>query len=216
VTPLRDRDDAERAHRIRTFVQAWPAPVLGAIAGGLIVSKTDLPVAFVVVFAVSAWAITYFALLWLAASAGRIGSSIYLGSGSSTPGRPEYSLGQSLIARGLLDAAAQEYERAAAGRPDDPEPCLRLAHLLRDEMARPQDAVTWFRRALACSSPGSRTEIMALHEIADHYRFGMRDPARALPYLARLAECRAGTAEAEAVRREMADIRRALHDPADG
>jgi tetratricopeptide (TPR) repeat protein len=209
---VRDVDSANVAFRLKAFGWSLFASVPGALVGGVVGSGTDSPGLFIILFAAGGVAFAYFGSLAMAEYTGRVGATLYFASGRSTRGRREYSLAESLIVRGRLDDALRELERAAARYPDDPEPPLRLARLLRDRCARPDDAVRWFRAAIERSRADAGVEVGALREIIEIYTHVLRTPPRALPYLARLAERHAGTTAAEWARREMAEIRRSLRD----
>jgi hypothetical protein len=127
-------------------------------------------------------------------------------SGSSTPDRPEFSLAESLVVRGRLREAADEYLAATMARPKDPEPCIRLARLYRDGMGRPTEAMIWFERACERAS-GTQVEQSATRELVDLLCHRLEAPRRALPVLARQAERHAGTAFGEWARRVHAEIK---------
>src|SRR5262245_7879140 len=88
--------------------------------------------------------LVYFAVQFLTGQAGNAAASVYLSSGSSTPALREYSLGDALAAQGRFEEALQEFQRCAALYPDDPEPCLRQARLLRDRLQQPHESVQAF------------------------------------------------------------------------
>ncbi len=135
------------------------------------------------------------------------GSRIYAPDGSSTPAPPEYSLAQSLAVRGQFVAAIKTYEDAIFEHPDDPEPCIRIARILRDSLHRYDDAVLWFRRARDKSSITNGQEMMINREIAELYMFTMRSPSKATPELARLAQKHPDTAAGEWARKNLREIK---------
>lgn len=135
------------------------------------------------------------------------GASIYAPSGSSTPAPPEYSLAQSLAVRGQFDAAIRTYEDAMQHHPHDPEPCIRIARILRDSLQRHDDAVTWFKRAREKSGITEGQELMVSREIAELYMFTLRAPSKALPELARLAQKHPGTPAGEWAKTNLREIK---------
>jgi hypothetical protein len=103
-------------------------------------------------------------------------------------------------------------EQASLRYPDDVTPPLRLARLLRDHCARPDDAVRWFRTAAARCEDDGGMEIGILREIIEVYTHVLRTPRRALPDLARLASRHADTAAGVRARAQMEEIRRTMRE----
>ena len=83
--------------------------------------------------------------------------------------------------RGRIDDAIAELEAASARWPGDPEPPLRLARLLRDQAARPADAIAWFRTAVDRSGSDAGAEIGALRELIEVHTHVLATPRAALP-----------------------------------
>ena len=117
-----------------------------------------------------------------------------------------------MIARARFDDAAAEFERAAKQYADDPEPCLRLARLLRDHMQRYEDAVTWFRQGVSRRACDAATEIAATRELIEIFTHRLRTPRRALTDLARLAARHPDTPGGEWARRQLHEIKRELRE----
>lgn len=140
----------------------------------------------------------------------RIGAAIYSASGSSTPSIRQYSLADSLVARGKYDEAAEAYTLLSEDFPTDPEPRVRLARLYRDQLQRPDNAAESFKRALAVPNIEAATEIAVARELIEVYTHKLRTPARALPYLARLAEKHPSHPVAEWARSQYRDIKAAM------
>ena len=200
---IRDVDSAAVAFRFKAFGWALFSGVAGAAVG----AQRGAPI----LGGVIGFAIAYSGSLWIADRVGRIGSTVYF-SGAGTPGRREYSLADSLIARGRIDDAIAELENASTAWPDDPEPPLRLARLLRDQAARPADAIAWFRMSLDRSRSDAGAEIAALRELIEVHTHVLATPRAALPYLARLASRHPDSAAGAWARAEMAGIKQAMRD----
>jgi tetratricopeptide (TPR) repeat protein len=207
---IRDVDSAARALRIKALAWALVGSIPFLLIASHIGAGMSSPRLVTAIIVLSAFSVMYFGTLHFGDWLGRTAGSIYFSGGGSTPSRREYSLAESLIARGQLDAACAELERAAALYADDPEPALRLARLLRDRQ-RPEEAVVWFRAALGRRADAG-LEIAATREIIEIYTHILRTPKRALPHLARL-ESRHGDSPAGVwARREMAEIRQAMQE----
>jgi tetratricopeptide (TPR) repeat protein len=206
---LRDSDSAEAVYRLKSFTWSLTGLVLGGLLGAYYAIQTGVPLLRPVLLgALFLWAVVYFGTLALAERAGRWGSSIYFSGGSRLPPRRDYSLGDSLVVRARYDEAAAEYEAATSRHPDDPEPCLRLARLLRDQLQGPAAAVPWFRQALARAQGAHRLGIQ--RELIELYVHRLSEPGKALPELARIADEHGGTPSGEWALREMQAIRAAM------
>ncbi len=114
-------------------------------------------------------------------------------SGRTTPAVREYSLEAALVARGWTDAAEDAYRHACAENPDDPEPRIRLARLLRDQLGRPAEAVEPYQAALRVPAIAAGPALLAARELIELLAYRLDDPGRALSELARLAQQHAGT-----------------------
>ncbi|MGD2070554.1 MAG: tetratricopeptide repeat protein [Gemmatimonadota bacterium] len=81
---------------------------------------------------------------------------------------PDYSREASLAARGRVDDALASLEEASRERPEQPEPLLRGAWLLREE-GRWEEAIEWYRRAFWTPRLGAARAaaiVRHIHEIA--------------------------------------------------
>lgn len=208
---LRDVDSAQQAFRIRAFAFGGWLGILGMFVGMLLSDRYG----FNPMIAVPAGLIIGTLLagsigLVIAGGFGDLSARLYMPGGSSTPPARQYSLGDSLAARGRYAEAAAEFERAAAKYPHDPIPCLRLARLMRDSLDRPDDSVRWLRQAAARRDCDAAAQALAIREVVEVFTNRLQQPERALPDLARLAESHAGTPAGHWARREMADIRQAM------
>jgi hypothetical protein len=128
-------------------------------------------------------------------------------SGRTTPRKREFSRAGALEVRGDMEGAVREYGLAILEAPEDPEPFLRIARIHRDEMKDPESAVRWFRRAQRESrlSPG---EAIRVHrEVSEIFLYVLKEPRRAAPELAQLAEAYPGTLDGQWAARELALIK---------
>jgi signal transduction histidine kinase len=189
--------------------------ILGMLVGVGLAKQTGGNVVVYAVIGAVVGAVRIAFAFGAAERAGQMVSRLYMPSGSSTPPVRQYSLADSLITRERFDDAVAELMRAAAQYPADPEPRLRLARLYRDRLQRHDDAVHWFRQALAVARLDAATEIAATRELVEVYTHHMKTPRRALTDLARMAERHPGTPSAEWARREMAEIREQLRSQED-
>ena len=212
MTPrLRDFDSGARAQNIRAGAWAGLAGAVFAAPGALLYGVPGL---------IGGWLagalVFYLGSLALAHGAGSVFSRIYLTSGSSTPQRREYSLGDALINQGRLEDAVREFERAVAAYPLDAEPRLRLARLYRDRLPHMDRAEYWFRQAMNTKGIDAGLETLAARELVELYTHRLQQPERALPILARLADRHRGTTAGEWARTELQDlkqrVRRGGHD----
>ena len=205
---LRDTDSAETAFRLKAFLWSGAGGALGMFVGVLISRRVAGPALFyVVVCAVLMWALVYFGTLFLAGRAGSIGSSIYFSSGSTMPVQREYSLAESYAARGQYAEALAEYERNVTLHPDDVALLVRVARLHRDGLRQPEAAARWFRRALTTNGITPPLEALTTRELVELYVLHLRQPRRAIPELARLAERHSDPSVAHWARQELASLR---------
>lgn len=130
---------------------------------------------------------------------------LYMGRDGGTA--PEYSLARSLEVRGHYQAALAEYAAGADEYPEDLEPLLLGARLLRSHLDRPDEALAWLQRARRLPGLAAHDEILIDREIVELYDGPLENPAGALPTLARLAERHAGTRPAEWAQGRLAAIR---------
>lgn len=215
--PRQDRDSAEDVRTLQILVWSVPGAILGGFLGLQLAIKAGLsPGGWVAGFLVGAafgFAMVFFVARLIVEKAGDLAGTLYHPSGRSTPSRPEYSYAASLAVRGRVEDAIAAYEEACAENPEDPEPRLRIARLLRDELHRYEEAVLWLRRArdVARTDPGQ--EVLATREIVEIYVSKLGTPVRAAPDLARLAERFPGTPAGEWARRELEAVRAAGSKP---
>jgi tetratricopeptide (TPR) repeat protein len=204
--PLKDVDSAATAQRFRAAVWAvFVCPVFGFV--GLIrYGFVGLVVGCLIGFAV-----VYFGATILADRVGNTGAAMYFGSGSSTPAKREYSLGDALVMQEKYADAVAEFERNAAVYADDPEPRLRLARLYRDRVKQPEQALHWFKQALSLEKIDAGSEAMAARELVELCNKLMQ-PERAIPALARISERHPSTATGTWARAQLEELKRALRE----
>ena len=183
--PPKDVDSTESAYRLRSLA---PAVVFGLLAAVAAVSLGGQKWWVAILYGVGAFASIMTVPLLIAERGAVAGASIYSPKGSSTPPLREYSLAESLVARGLYDDAIEAYELLADDHPLDAEPPIRLARLYRDKLQRFDDAETWYKRALSVKNIEEGTEVAATRELIELYTHKLNKPQLALRYLGRLSE----------------------------
>lgn len=203
--PLKDVDSFEFSHRMRIALWSGVGAILFALGAGF---KFGLP--GVIGGAIGGWLIMYYGVLRLTQGAADAGGSIYMGDGASTPKKREYAIGDALMMQGKLEEAVDEYERNAVVYPDDPEPRLRAARMCRDRMQQYERAAGWFKQILAMPDLDVGYEIQSYRELAELYTHRLKQPERALPILARLADRHPDTTAGKWARNQMADIKQTM------
>jgi tetratricopeptide (TPR) repeat protein len=128
-------------------------------------------------------------------------------SGRSTPSRPDYSLAKTYLVQGRFPQAIAEYRKHIGATPTDPEPCLQLARLYRDDLKDLEESVKWFRQAVAVAAD-PRVQYLGVRELAEVFVSRIKEPRRALPDLARFADQHPGTASGDWARQELEQIKR--------
>jgi len=127
-------------------------------------------------------------------------------TGDSTPGDKPLSHIEAMVARGDYQGAATAYDREIAADPTDYWSCERLAMLARSHLADPELAVQSFRQAeQRVPEPRRRAgyALLALGVLRDD----IRDEGRAIVELRRILTTYPGLPNADALRREMEDLR---------
>jgi tetratricopeptide (TPR) repeat protein len=208
ATSLKDVDSQEAAGKLHVnslaILYGLGFGVFSAF-GAVLIGRTPI-FGFVAGFGITFGFFQFFARI-VPNFLGNTSAALYAPSGSSTPAPPEYSLAQSLAVRGQFDAAMRTYEDAMQEHPDDPEPCICIARILRDSLERHDDAVTWLRRARTKSGITEGEDMMVSREIAELYMFTLRSPSKATPELARLAEKFPDTPAGEWARKNLREIK---------
>ncbi len=215
---LKDTDLADTARKLHSGLWALAVAVtMGAVGGaGLAyLSGWNLIVGAVLGF-VTIYSGVYFGSTRLVGGVGDLAGSLHNPSGKSTPPKREYSRAQSLVARGLYEEAAIAYEVHCIDHPEDPEPFLRIARLLRDKLQRYDDAVSWLRRARTDAKLSSGQELVITQEIIELYMRKLGTPRKAMPELASICKTFPDTPAAEGATRELAEMRKMLERERDG
>jgi hypothetical protein len=213
VSAVRDHDSVDQVYRLKALGWSVVGAFLGALAGTLAAERGDGPsLLYVVGGAIVGAAFVGFGTLFLAERGGRIGASVYLSGGSSTPAVNEHSRADALAARGLYGAAVAELERCAADDPEDVDARLRLARLHRDRLDDPEVAAAWFRRAAAVPNIPVGLDPQGARELYELCTRRLNAPEAAAPHLARFADRHAGTPNGEWARRTLAAIKADMSD----
>ena len=199
---LRDVDSAGRTQSLQAAL--WSI-IGGIIIGGLAGIRFGL-LGFVVGWLAGGFFI-WFLTISIADRAGAAIGSVYMASGSSTPGPRQYSQGDALAAQGKLPAAVKEYEQNIADYPTDPEPRIRLARLFRDRLQQYEDAAQHFKQVLQLPKLPETTHGAVARELIELLTHRMRAPNRALPILARLAAQQPDTATGKWAKSELAELK---------
>lgn len=177
----------------------WIATVFSEMAGNEPASWTPLVAA--VAIGGTAWAMKAFVI----EGAGDLAQRIYMGGEEGTS--PEYSVAHGLALRGQYEAAVDAFAAGAGEYPEDPEPLLAGARLLRDPLGRFEEARDWLLRARRIPDIGLREEVLVVQELVDLYDGPLEEPARAMPLLAQVKERHAGTRPGEWAARRLAALR---------
>lgn len=203
----KDVDQFERTHVLRAAMWSLPGAMVGVLAAGAAIGLGGWSVPAAVLLAVAVWGATFATPLVVASLGGRAAGSLYNPSGRSTPRKREYSHAESLVARGLYQEAVDAFEIAIAEDPTDATPYLRIARLHRDQLSRPEDAASWFKRALTAPDMPAALSLLTARELVELYTVKLSQPGRAAPLLARLAEERAGTPDGEWAAKELVRVK---------
>lgn len=205
-------DSNRRIRRLRSAVFAIPGAFIGFLGGFYAATTIAGPGAalYPVLGALAGGALVYFVVTWISETAGGAAAVIYNPSGSSVPYERQHSYAASLAARGDYEDAVVAYELAVAEHPGQPEPYLRLARLLRDELGRYEDAARWFRRVRTETVLPAGRDVLVSRELIELYRTRLDEPLKAAPELARLAERYEGTPDGEWAARELAEVKEAI------
>lgn len=196
--PGDDSDLGDRAQRMRILPYCFIGLAFGGAIGAKLAGIPGLVVGMPAGFFFMYWTINS-----IVEGSGRAAASLYVPSGSSTPAVREYSLAQSLIMREQYEAAVAQLESDAADNADDPTPLVILARLARDRLHDNARAVAAFRRALRAATADTGLQHQLLRELVEICEHRLREPARALPDLARFADAHPTSAGGQWARAEL-------------
>lgn len=204
---LRDTDPTAMLQRVRGLPFAFAL-------GGLTFAAAGLVARWPWYFALLAGGVAFLIVLlgpeWLAARSADAVADTMLPDGASTPALHQYSLADSLLARGKVAEAAEAYRALSADFPADAQPQIRLARLLRDHTGRFEEAASCYKHVLAIEGIDSGTEIAVTRELIELYTHKMKRPELALPYLAQFAQQHAEHPAAAWARSEYLDIKQRM------
>lgn len=206
----KDADAFQTVLRLRVLLWSTLGAFLGFLMGVWTVAMQGTGYWVVPVTTVMGWAISYFGPLFVAHVAGSLASTVHAPSGASTPRRKEYSLAESLVVRGLYDEATAAYRQAIEDDPADWQPYVRIARMRRDRASDPEGAAVWFKRALTDVTMPSGPRLLALKEYVELCHVRLKEPGKAAPALARIAELEADTAEGEWAAEALGQIKEAM------
>lgn len=203
----RDVDGVARAHRLKTASFAvFGGGVLGVVPGILFWAFAGSSILYVPVGALAGFLFVYLLVGGISGSAGALTNRLHNPSGT-IPYQQQYSHAQSLAVRGRYREALDAYELCVVQNPGEPEPYLRIARMLRDEMKEPEEAARWFRKVRTAIELPRGQELLVFRELIEIYRNRLADPARAAPELARMAERFAGTPDGEWAAAELTEVK---------
>ncbi|MEO5509915.1 MAG: tetratricopeptide repeat protein [Longimicrobiales bacterium] len=213
--PLKDFDSNRSVDVLKIAAFSGWGALLGMFVGMFVYKMWGWPLmpSLLGGFALG-WLIPFVTATIFTGAMGNAASTIYMPTGATTPGDRQYSLAQSYVVRGRFEQAAAEYALAAQQYPEDPEPCMRLARLYRDDLRRYDEAILWFKRASEVPGVPPATDMMAMREMIEVYTHKLQQPVAALPYLAKLAAKHPGTPTGSWAKRHLTELKAELHaDP---
>jgi len=197
---VRDVDGAARARKFKALGFALYGGIPIGIAGGVAAGH---PFLGLLLGPILIWTVT----MAVAGMAGRVVAFFFIPSGSPTLRKTEHSKAEALAVRGEFEAAIVAYQEAILDAPRDGEPYLRIARIYRDEVKKPEEALSWFRRGLTEAELSKGQEILTQREMAELLIHHLQEPRRAAPDLARLADAYPDAAVGKWAREELARIK---------
>jgi tetratricopeptide (TPR) repeat protein len=200
---LKDIDAVARTQKLRALGLSLYGGGFQGLVAGSVVGHPFLGV-------IIGPALIYTFVTLVAHFAGKGAGALHMPSGSTTPKKREYSRAKALEIRGEYMEAIKAYEVAIHDDPEIGEPYLLIARLFRDELKELDLAVHWFRRAQRKSTLSTGESIRSHRELAEIFLHIRREPTRAAPELAQLAERFPNTLDGEWAARELAVIKEAM------
>ncbi|HEY2824675.1 MAG TPA: hypothetical protein VGI83_03945 [Gemmatimonadales bacterium] len=206
-----NRDLAQDVYTLKSVLWSFGLACIGAIIGMALVPITGANeiLSAVLGFVLAGGGVLYFTTSWQG-NAAHLAQRIHMPTDGTTPPVREYSQAESLVARGRYEEAALAFEIHCAEYSDDPDPYFRLARLYAGPMGRYEDGVTWFRRARKTAHMTPSQDLVALQSIIELYLHKIRDPRKAIPEMAHLAQAHANTPAGDAAGKELALMRQLL------
>ena len=197
---LKDVDAAARAQKVKALGFALYAGLPMGLAAGFMMGHP-------IIGALVGPAILYTVVSVISGGAGKGAGVLYNPSGRTTPRKKEYSRAVALAARGEYKDAIIAYEAEILDDPAQAEPYLRIARIFRDELKDLEEALKWFARATRDAELSGGQEIRTRREMAEIYLHHKKEPRRAAPQLARLAESHPSTPDGQWAAAELARIK---------
>ena len=204
-------DAIDRINKVKAAVWGLAVGlVLGFPVGGFIIYSTGNVLLGILMGPVFCGGGVTLGSMWITKGAASSIQQIHAPSGDSTPYKREYSYEKSLVARGQYEQALAAFELAAIEFPDDPDPYFEAARLCKNDLDRPEDAITWYRRARSDANLSHGQEFLAMQEIVELYVRKLKNPRRAIPELAMLADRFPDEPAGQAAKKELVEIREML------
>ena len=167
---------------------AWDV-IAGGLVGLVVTNLMDIATLPAVLTALSvggvyAWVLGY----WICGEGvGDALGMLFATTGASTPHEPELSRAQALGVQGHTEEAIGEYRRAIEGDPTRLQPYLRVAELHAAQRDYSAGTKT-LTEALEKAHVTPEQELLVIRNIVEMWAVTAGEPARAAPFLARLAE----------------------------
>ncbi|MEP6618200.1 MAG: hypothetical protein ABJE47_02750 [bacterium] len=148
-------------------------------------------------------------------SVGSAVGAFTLPTGNSTPYEHQFSLQESLVAKGDMAAALESYETIIAEQPGAIAPRLRAAEHYARSNRNPLRASELFKEIRDTVGVPARDAVYASSRLVDLYEGPLEDPGRALVELRRIIEQYPGSSVAKAARGALPAMKARLHAPAE-
>lgn len=209
---LRDVDTAERVHLYQAALWGLGVGAIMSIPVGMAAERMwGWPggPATLIAFVAIAGAV-FGGSLTIIRRAGQLAGTLHSPSGRSTPYQQDFSRAAALVARGDYPDAAEAYQVHIGERPEDPEPYLRLARLLRDQMGQYDEAAAWFKAGRREARITPAQEVLITHELIELFGNQLDDPVRAAPEFARLIQRFPDSPEARWARTELTEVKKRI------
>jgi hypothetical protein len=208
--PKRKRDVASD-DRLRLWLPLFLGCGIGLIWGGVLGgSRFGNAVAGALIGLVLMGGFTMLVTKLFIGGASNSVAKTLLPSGKSTAYKRQYSDAEAASARGDYQQAILAYQRYQMEDPSDHQPYLHIARIYRNELQDFASAAVWYKRARNESVLDGGKEMFVTEQLAELYLHKLKDPRKAIPELARLAERFPQTPTGQAALRELAVLREML------